>query len=633
MNKKVLIIEDDKNLAESLKAVFSKKKLNVKISHSAQQAENLISLEQYDLLVVDVVLPKVSGINFLKKVLSKGLLHSGCKTWLISGVLDKKVISKDMVGHVDDFFKKPLNMNIMEKKINTLFVPSDNLSRNIKFFYFDYTDKKNILRDVEYIIKGHELMFICFYLCAIRFNGVLNISCHGTDETDKILLKDGYITSFQSINEQSYIEPLLVKNNLVSKEDIKKLLDEKSDMSLSDRLIAGCYISPHKMDKILREQQAIRLFEVMEHPSIVVGCVDFVSSMNFDRFVSLEMRHLLSLVYNWIHSKVNIDWLNEFFSNYREMRIIPLKKLSSGQRLSRYSGLEFLASDSIREPKTIGGIISESSKKEEDIVRELYCRLLVRENCFEYKISEHLSNDMDQSFMKKKYENFLRDAEMRNYFELLNLPVNASVHKIEEAYRNIVKIFHPDRRDSNMPKELAEICDRCFILIREIYQTLIDPKKKRKYLQILEEKSRKDYFEIKESYIKGKNNVEAGHYSQAVNQLEFVLKYKTAPGDTSLYYIWCLIKDKQFVINKEEINQIADLFDSVGLEYRQSALFFFVKGLFMKAKGEGKAAFNLFTQALRLDPRLSVARLEKYSLGTSKRKGKKSFMDFFRKGA
>lgn len=633
MNKKVLIIEDDRSLAESLKAVFSRKKLSVKISHSVQQAENLISLEQYDLLVVDVVLPKVSGIDFLRKIISKGLLHSRCKIWLISGVLSKKIISKDMVSHVDMFLKKPLNMKVLEKKIDTLFVPSDNLPKNIKFFYLDYTDKKNVLKNEEHLIKGHEFMFICFYLCSIRFNGVLSVSYYGTEgKKDEVLLKDGNITSFKSINERSYIRPLLIKHNLVAKKDIDKLLKEKSDTSLSERLIDGCYVSPHKMDRILKEQLAIRLFEIMEHPSLVVSCSDFVSSMNFSRFISLEMRNFLSLVYNWIHSKVSVEWLRAFFSSHREMRVKILKKLSSGQRLSHYAGLEFLSSDSIKETKTVESIISESDKEEEDILRELYCRLLVRENCFEYKSVGSVSTK-DHVFIRRKYQEFLNEAKTKNYFEVLNLPLNAPVYEIEEAYRNIVKIFHPDRRDSNLPSDLSEICDRCFILIREIYQTLSDQDKKQAYLKKLEKKSRMGQFEVREAYIKGKSNVESGHYNKAVSQLKFVLQHKEAPGDTPLYYIWSVIQSKQFVIDKEDINKTADLFDSVSLDHRQSALFFFTKGLFMKAKGERRTAFNLFTQALRLDPRLSVARLEKYSLSISRRKGKKSLMSLFKKGA
>lgn len=632
MSKKVLIIEDNKSLASTLKNTFEKKKLTVKVSHSAKQAENLISLEHYDLLLVDVILPKVNGIDFLKQMISKRLLDSNCKIWLMSGVLNQKIMSKDMVSHVDTFFKKPLNMKLIEEKLNTLFTPVDNLSQSLKFFYSDIMEKKNILENKEYIVKGHELMFICFYLCSIRFNGALKVSYYGRKELEEVLFQNGDLINFKSIGERSHIKPLLIKNNLISKEDLNELLKEEGGSSLTDRLINGCYISPHKMDKLLKEQLAIRLFEIMESSTVVVSCVNFVSSTHFNQFVSLQMRDLLSLVYNWVHSKVKTEWLREFFDSCKEMYIKPLKKIAASQRLARYPGLEFLANDSMREIKTVKDVIQESDKTETEIMREIYCRVLIKENYLEYTRDKD-SYRVDYSFMKKKYQDFLRGSKNKNYFELLNLPLNASVKQIEDAYRNVVKIFHPDRRDSNMPSDMAEICDQCFLLIRDIYQTLIDPKKKKEYIQKLEDKLRFKSFEIKEAYIKGKRNVEEGHYSKAVDQLERIIKHQAAPGDITLYYAWSIIKKKQFVLNEEDVEKITDLFDCVSLEYRQTALFFFVKGLFMKATGRGKTAFNLFTNSLKIDPQFTVARLEKYTLSTVRKKGKKSFMGLFKKEA
>ena len=633
MDKKVLIVEDDKNLAETLKNTFSKKKMTVKISHSAQEAENLVSLEQYDLLLVDVVLPKVNGINFLKQIISKGLLHSGCKIWIMSGVFHQKIISKDMISHVDTFFKKPLNIKTIEKKLDALFVSADSLPKNLKFFYLETKEQNNVLDKKEYTIKGHELMFICFYLCSIRFNGVLRISYYGQEKPDEALFKEGDLISFKSIDSQSYLKPLLIKNNLISTEDLNQLLSEKSEVSLTDRLINGCYISPHKMDRLLKEQLAIKLFEIMEHPSVVVGSVDFISSVNFNQFARLQMRDLLSLVHNWIRSKVDVGWLKEFFDSCRQMNIKPLKRLSARQRFARQPGLEFLAADSMRENVMVGDMIEKSDKAEEETIRETYCRLVVKENCLEYKNNQG-SHKTDYSFMKKKYGDFLKDSKRKNYFELLNLPLNASVNQIEDAYRNVVKIFHPDRRDSNMPSDMAEVCDQCFILVRNIYQTLIDPDKKKKYIKALEDKSRFESFEVKEAYIKGKRNVESGHYGKAIEQLDFALKHKTAPGDAVLYHIWSIIKSKDFILSEEDVSRLTNLFDNVGLEHRQSAVFFFSKGLFMKATGKRKTAFDLFTKSLRLDPQFTVARLEKYSLSVAKKKNvKKSLISLFKKSA
>ena len=329
MNRRVLIVEDDKNLAESLKNIFIKRNISVKVSHSAKQAEHLISLEKYSLLVVDVVLPKINGIDFLKKIIPLGLLHSSCKVWLVSGVVNQQVISKDLMGHVDTFLKKPFHPNTLGKNIDRLFTAPEKRIRNLLFFYLNRTGGVNELENKKYIIKGHELMFVCFYLYFIRFSGVLDIQLQGGEgATQQILFREGCISSFKCGDKSSYLGRLLVKNNLVKEEDIQKLLEQKSDLPLGDRLVAECYISPHQLQKMLQEQLAIRLFETMAHSSITVSSQSFVASKDINYAAYLGISDLLRLVDNWIHSKVNKVWLKDFFENNQKMCIKTLKKLS-----------------------------------------------------------------------------------------------------------------------------------------------------------------------------------------------------------------------------------------------------------------------------------------------------------------
>ena len=639
MNKKVLIIEDDKNLAESLKNIFVQKNMNVKVSASAGEAEQFITLEKYDLLIVDVILPKTSGIDFLKHIIPKGLLHSRCKIWIISGVLNRRIISRNMVGHVDSFLEKPLNLNVIEKKVQTLFsTTAGALPKNVPFFYLNTEGKKNSLAKEKYIIRGHELLFICFYFCSIRFNGLLKVTYQDVEQQEEILFKDGRVSGFKSIDKKSYLGILLVKHNLVSQEDINRLSKEKSDVPIGERLVAGCFISPHHLYKILKEQLAIKLFEVMEHPLITVDCVDFIPSIRFKHFVCLEYKDLLCLLPNWIKSKVDKQWLERFFSNYKDMHLQPLKKPTGAKQHSQYPGLEFLSSPSIKEGSSVADTLKEieesKSKTHQQAICELYSRLLIKESCLFYTKSDSSVHNMDYDFMKKKYETFIKDSKAKNYFELMNLPVNASIGDIETVYRNMVKIFHPDRRDTNMPPELAQICDKCFVLVSKVYQTLSNPEEKQTYLKMLEEQTRAGSITVRELYMKGKRNLDEGKYTTAIQQFESVLKNESAPGASVLYYVWSLIKSWDSKPSTQDKEKISDLLDSVGMEHKQSALYFFVRGLFMKAQGNKKSAFDCFTRALLIDPKMTVARMEKYSLTRSAKKQKKaSFMDLFKKGA
>ncbi|MDE0518083.1 MAG: DnaJ domain-containing protein, partial [Bdellovibrionales bacterium] len=256
--------------------------------------------------------------------------------------------------------------------------------------------------------------------------------------------------------------------------------------------------------------------------------------------------------------------------------------------------------------------------------------------CLEYNTSNngHLQAHGDYKSLIKKYANFLKAADTKNYFELMNVPLNASVNEVEASYKNLVKIFHPDRRNRNMPKDLEEISDKCFILVGEMHQTLSNPEKKAQYLKKLEVKTYMDSFQVKEMYMTGKNNLKSGLYSSALKQFELIFNNRLAPNDTILYYLWSKKKSMTLAMNKEEQNKMKELFDSVALECRQTALFYSVKGLFMKTIGYKKQAFSCFSKALLIDPKFTMARVEKSSLQRMQKKSlKSSVMALFKKGA
>ncbi|MDE0119990.1 MAG: response regulator [Bdellovibrionales bacterium] len=637
MNKKVLIVEDDKNLAESLNNIFNKKKIEAKVVHSVQKAEHFCSLDKYGLLIVDVVLPKVNGIDFLKKIIAQGLLDSQCTVWVISGVLNQHIISKDIKDHVDSFLKKPLNLKSIEEKIDTLFDSTGILLNNLPFFYMDLDsrNKVNILNSKKYIIAGHEIMFIWSYLSAIRFNGVLSINSHDTRGKEGVLFENGNIVSFKKRDGNSYLGVLLVKNKLVSKKDIQALLNEDTDVPLGERLVKGCYISPHHLHKMLKEQLAIRLFQIMGHSLLSISCVDFTDSKKYNYSSSLDKRDFLSLVNNWLKSKVNKNWLKDFFHGCKDMYIKPLKNPSLKRYFSGSHDLAFLSSPAVTDIKKVSEVIKEMDKVEEKAIRELYCRILMKESSLEYPANKKplLSSENYES-LRRKYINFLKAADKKNYFELMHLPLNAPVSKIEESYKSMVKIFHPDRRNRDIPEDLAKVCDKCFILISEIYQTLSHPEKKEKYLKKIEAQTYMNRFSVKEMYMAGKKDLNAGLYTSALKHFEGIFSNRLAPNDTILYYLWSQVKSAKSGLSKEEQNKMKELFDNVALDCRQTALFYFVKGLFMKEIGYKKAAFNCFSNALLIDSKLTVARIEKNALGKIQKKSlKSSVMALFKKGA
>jgi two-component system response regulator VicR len=65
-NKKILVVEDEKPLSEAIKFKLERQGMTALISNSAEEAMDILKKESVDLIWLDLKLPKINGIEFLK---------------------------------------------------------------------------------------------------------------------------------------------------------------------------------------------------------------------------------------------------------------------------------------------------------------------------------------------------------------------------------------------------------------------------------------------------------------------------------------------------------------------------------------------------------------------------------------
>lgn len=68
---KILIIEDEKALAESLKTLLESKGFEVETIHDGETGAQYAELGIYDLLILDVMMPKLDGFQLARRVRSR----------------------------------------------------------------------------------------------------------------------------------------------------------------------------------------------------------------------------------------------------------------------------------------------------------------------------------------------------------------------------------------------------------------------------------------------------------------------------------------------------------------------------------------------------------------------------------
>jgi DNA-binding response OmpR family regulator len=70
---KILIVEDEKLLADSIQSLLTKKGFEVDVAYDGESGEEYAELGIYDLLILDIMMPKMNGYEVAKRVRAKRL--------------------------------------------------------------------------------------------------------------------------------------------------------------------------------------------------------------------------------------------------------------------------------------------------------------------------------------------------------------------------------------------------------------------------------------------------------------------------------------------------------------------------------------------------------------------------------
>src|SRR3989344_7169537 len=73
INKKVLIVEDDKDFLWLLRQSFDTKELSVFFAVDGEEGLEMAKKEKPDLILIDILLPKMDGIAMAKKIKESGI--------------------------------------------------------------------------------------------------------------------------------------------------------------------------------------------------------------------------------------------------------------------------------------------------------------------------------------------------------------------------------------------------------------------------------------------------------------------------------------------------------------------------------------------------------------------------------
>lgn len=114
---KILVIEDEKLLADSLKQLLESKGFQVEVAYDGETGEEYAELGIYDLLILDVMMPGMDGYQVARRVRAKRITTSILMLTARSDVEDR---IQGLKSGADYYLTKPFDTRELLACINTL---------------------------------------------------------------------------------------------------------------------------------------------------------------------------------------------------------------------------------------------------------------------------------------------------------------------------------------------------------------------------------------------------------------------------------------------------------------------------------------------------------------------------------
>ena len=125
---RVLLVEDDKSMAQNINLILSKEGMVVDVSNFGEDGIEIGKLYDYDIIILDLMLPDMDGFEVLKKLRAGKVMTP---VLILSGLSasDKKV--KGFLDGADDYLTKPFDKAELVARIRAIVRRSQGHAKSI----------------------------------------------------------------------------------------------------------------------------------------------------------------------------------------------------------------------------------------------------------------------------------------------------------------------------------------------------------------------------------------------------------------------------------------------------------------------------------------------------------------------
>lgn len=117
MDKKILVVDDERSIADVIAYDFRREGYTVEVAYDGEEALKKINTFQPNVIILDVMMPKMNGFEVCKQLYNKGEL--GIILLTAKNDIVDKVLGLQLGA--DDYITKPFDIRELGARVNSLF--------------------------------------------------------------------------------------------------------------------------------------------------------------------------------------------------------------------------------------------------------------------------------------------------------------------------------------------------------------------------------------------------------------------------------------------------------------------------------------------------------------------------------
>jgi len=159
MAKKILVVDDEKAIVKGLKYSLIQDGFEVDEAYDGEEALNMLSQVRYDAILLDLMLPRISGMEVCQQVRE----YSDIPIIMLTAKGEDMDKILGFESGADDYITKPFNVLEVKARLKAVLRRNDNIKEKFKVnevrngdFCFDVNNRRVFIMDDEVNLTQRE---------------------------------------------------------------------------------------------------------------------------------------------------------------------------------------------------------------------------------------------------------------------------------------------------------------------------------------------------------------------------------------------------------------------------------------------------------------------------------------------